>query len=174
MITSIFYTTTENKLVIITGIEAVGQLTKFSPDEMQDNYYDEEKNLIRVEITTLQRLPKMEQDRMIAEFYAEPEERAAAKKAADKLAAEKAAQVEKDRKAAEKAERKRLADEAAGAEENQVQIPTAKATVAVIDEFANRYAIDDLEEYQNAKTKAEKLAVIEANFIPPEVENNDN
>ena len=64
-----------------------------------------------------------------------------------------------------------MADEAAAVAESEVQIPPLKATVKVIDEFANRYAIDDLEDYQNATTKAEKLAVIEANFIPPEGEN---
>lgn len=168
MITRVQYTVSENKLIVITGIEPVGQVWKHILDDMQDNYYDEEGSLIRAEITSLQRLPKMEQDRTIAEFYAEPDERAAEKKKADKLAAEKAAAAEKERKAMEKAERKRLADEAAAAAENKVEIPTAKITAKVIDAFATEHGIADSEEYQNAQTKVEKVAVIEALFVQPE------
>ncbi len=162
MITTVQYTVSENKLIVITGIEPVGQVWKHILDDMQDNYYDEEGSLIRSEITALQRLPKMEQNRMIAEFYAEPEERAKAKKEADKLAAEKAATAEKARKAAVKTEKKRLDEEATVVAENQVEIPTAKRTHKTIDTFAGEHGIADTEEYQNAETKAEKVAVIEA------------
>ena len=169
MLTTVQYTVSENKLIVTTGIEPVGQVRLHILDDMQDNYYDEEGSLIRSEITALQRLPKMEQNRMIASFYAEPEERAKAKKAADKLAKEKAEVAEKAAKKAA-AEARKLAKEeadriAAEAVENEVVTPNAKASVKAIDEFAERYAINETEEYQNAATKAEKVAVINALFV---------
>jgi len=159
MLTTVQYTVSENKLIVVTGIEPVGQVRVHILDDMQNNYYDEEDNLIRSEILALHRLPKLEQNRMIASFYAEPEERAKAKKAADKLAAEKAA-AEAKKLAEEEADR--IAAEASGTE---IVTPNTKATVKAIDEFAERYAISETEEYQNAKTKAEKVAVINDLFV---------
>jgi len=153
------YTTNENKLIVNTGIEAVGSVSALVVDDMQTDYRDEGNQLIRSEITALHRLPKMEADRVIASWYPDPKEAAeVAKEVAATKKKAAAAQAKLDEEAAEKT--------AADAP----QIPSAKATVKVIDEFAGRYAIADLDEYQNANTKAEKLAVIEANYLPAEDE----
>jgi len=68
MLTTVQYTVSENKLIVITGIDPVGQVRVHILDDMQNNYYDSKDQLIRAEIIGLHRLPKLEQNRMIAEW----------------------------------------------------------------------------------------------------------
>ena len=66
--TIVEYTTSENMLIVSTGIEPVGNTRVHVVDDIQQNTYDSKDQLIRAEIMGLHRLPKLEQNRVIAEW----------------------------------------------------------------------------------------------------------